>query len=103
MSIDFGCNKFVNTLAATTFGVYLIHEGFFTRGLIWDFIIGVYSKLYHSNLFGLYIFIGSIIVFSVCSFLDYLRLKIIEPLVLRAKDMVYIMIKRRFFNEEQGE
>ena len=73
-------SKFINTAAAGTFGVLLIHAASDTmRKWLWQDICQV-PKLLHSN-FG-YLVIEAllvpIIVFAVCSFIDYWRRKYLE-------------------------
>ena len=73
-------SKFINTAAAGTFGVLLIHAASDTmRKWLWQDICQV-PKLLHSD-FGYLVIEASlvpIIVFAVCSFIDYWRRKYLE-------------------------
>lgn len=71
-------NSVINTIAASTLGVYMIHESAVARSVIWHGLLKV-DKLYMGALFPIYALVCIIIVFSVCSFLDIIRLRFIEP------------------------
>lgn len=76
-------SRFVNAVASTTFGVFLIHsasDGM--RKLLWQDIFNV-SNAYTFSLPTLVIHsvIAMILVFAVCSALDYLRIFMKRPLL----------------------
>ena len=77
-NIDIKSNYLINNISATVFGIYLLHENNFIRNILWNGIFKAYEK-YKSPLLIIYIFVSSLIIFIVCSFIDYLRIKIIEP------------------------
>lgn len=81
MNYEIQNNGIINSIGSTTFGIYLFHESFFCRFLIWDGIIKVYSKLFQTSLFWLYDFISVCCVFLVTSLFEFLRLKFLEPVV----------------------
>ena len=56
----------------------MIHESAVARSVIWHGLLKV-DKLYMGALFPIYALVCIIIVFSVCSFLDIIRLRFIEP------------------------
>lgn len=71
-----GYHKFINTVAATTFGIYLIHDNRLIRTLLW-------IKVFHmENLIGtpiygvIYVLIVVLIVFVSCSLLEFIRKQI---------------------------
>lgn len=73
-------NKFINTVASTTFGIYLIHDNVYTRELIWNKIINVfnlYNTLSLPQLL-LRLVLSSIIIFIICSIIDYIRIYIFK-------------------------
>lgn len=70
-------NKFINNLASTTFGILLIHANSDSmRQWLWKDIfdnIGHYGKSWH-------IIYCVIVVFSICSIIDLIRIRLIEKL-----------------------
>ena len=73
-------NKFINIAAAGTFGVLLIHASSDTmRKWLWQEIIQV-PKLYYKDFAFLIVIsvITPIIIFTICSAIDYMRRKYIE-------------------------
>ena len=77
---NMGCSKVVNILASITFGVYLLHEGLFTRPVLWDVIVGVHSNLYEQHYFPLFAPIVALVVFLGCSLIDLLRMRAFKPI-----------------------
>lgn len=73
-------SRFINTVASTTFGVFLIHTA--TDGMrkwLWQDLVDVphaYSFTF-LTLVG-YSILVMVVVFAVCSMLDYLRIRLIE-------------------------
>jgi hypothetical protein len=76
-------NKFINTIASTTFGILLIHANSDTmRQWLWkDTLdnVGHYGDL-------LYVILSVVGVFVICSVIDFLRIKFIEKLFFRFWD-----------------
>lgn len=81
-------NKFVNNIAKTTFGVYLIHDSVFVRSFIWHGILKVDTVLYKSGLFPVYAMCSIVAVFIICSFVDMIRLKFIETHMINVVDNI---------------
>lgn len=75
-------NELINSLSATTFGILLIHANSdIMKHWLWVDIVKCsdnYSKPFYS-------ICASVVVFSVCSIIEYLRRRFIEPLYLREK------------------
>lgn len=80
VNLDIGVNRFINNVASTTLGIYLIHESTIGRPLIWYNLFKVDTFQYKSTLFPIYSIITVICVFVMCSFIDGLRLRYVEPL-----------------------
>ena len=72
----------INTVAATTFGVYLLHDSHITRQLLWNGILHVSDAQFLSPYFPLLALVDILAVFAVCSAIDYLRLRLVEPKML---------------------
>lgn len=80
--LNIGNNKFINVVASTTFGIYLIHDSGVGRPLIWNKIFHCLDYQYSSNNFPIYAIATIIIVFTSCSIIDYLRQIILEKKVI---------------------
>ena len=78
-------NKFINIVAASTFGVYLLHENFLTRQKLWrDFL---HLDQYIGSAWFILISIGIILsVFVACSVVDILRKYLLEKPLFRIMD-----------------
>lgn len=94
-SLAFKSRK-INILAKTTFGIYLIHEGLFTRWWIWKGLLKVDTVQFQSVLFPLTAPISILGVFVVCSFIDYIRLKIIEPQITKGTQWLAQAASKKF-------
>ena len=88
-SLDIGINRRINSIAATTLGVYLIHDLSIWRKVIWYRILRVDTVLYNSRWFPLISIVVIISVFSICSLIDLIRLTWIEqPMNNRVKKVL---------------
>ncbi len=85
-------NKIINTISATTFGIYLIHDSNIVRPLIWN---GFFHPLvqYQSRLYPFYAMTSILAVFVACSVIELIRLKFIEPPILCFANTKYEQIK----------
>ena len=77
-------SHFINVVAKTTFGVLLIHaHSDAMRTLLWKHLADVPSLLHASTpVLVLHAMIWAPLVFIVCSALDYLRIRYLEPPVM---------------------
>lgn len=78
-------NKYVNIVAGTMLGVYLIHDNLLMRYVIWDYIFPNLDYI-KSNWYVLFYVIKVLAVFIVCSSIDLLRKRYIEPPMARFID-----------------
>ncbi len=71
-------NKFINTVGATTFGVLLIHANSEAmRKWLWrDLLKNI--EMYNSDFLVLHAVLSIILIFAICSVIDYLRISFIE-------------------------
>lgn len=75
-------SKWINTIASATFGVYLLHDHDFTRPLLWNQVF--HNASYQNSLMLIPYSIAVVcLVFIVCTLIDLLRQKLIEPLFLK--------------------
>lgn len=83
-------NKIINAIAATTFGVLLIHtNGDYMRNFLWGRIIDCKGH-YDCDYFWLYAIVSCIFVFVICSFIDYVRMNTVESIFFRFYDSIRI-------------
>lgn len=87
----------INTVAATTFGVYLLHDSNITRQLIWNGILRVSDAQFLSPYFPLFALADILAVFAVCSAIDYLRLRFVEPKMLAWAEQRIARAKEKYF------
>lgn len=75
--IDLGQNRVINTIAATTFGIYLIHDNPIMEQAIWMKWLNMPSLLTPNvgHLLSVIVVVCPLI-FIVCSLIDYIRIKI---------------------------
>jgi len=69
-------NRFINEVSTCTFGVYLIHEHFFMRDLIWDKIFHV-ADFFSSPWLFVYMIGVVCLVFIGCTLIEFIRKKTI--------------------------
>lgn len=74
----------VNAVAGTVFGVYLIHDNPLVRAWLWphfSFAAGLPVPLLVVSAVA-----AALTVFAICSVVDMVRLRLLEPPVMRAVD-----------------
>lgn len=72
---------FVNKIARYTFAVLLIHDHNYLRKYVWHYFVEVESW-YASSYFIIIFMLAIIAIFYVCSVIEYLRMNIIETIIL---------------------
>lgn len=81
--------KFINTVGATTYGILLIHSSSDTmRKWLWGDILKN-NSYYGSSKIYLHAFISVVLVFAVCSLIDFIRIKAIEGPALKLFDKIF--------------
>jgi surface polysaccharide O-acyltransferase-like enzyme len=70
-------NKIINGIAASMFGVYLIHDNYFVRPFIWKNVFQN-SAYYDSPYLIIHALIVTFLVFVACVVVDQIRIKLIE-------------------------
>jgi len=95
-------SKFINFVSATTFGIYLIHDGRFINIVIWEKIFK--NNTYKESDYLIPYSIGvSLIVFIGCSIIETIRIYTIEKLYLKFIDNLSIKIDnlyQKFINSK---
>lgn len=65
-------SEFINLLASTTFGIYLIHDNYLIRSFIWNDLLKV-TQYFNSNLIYIMSILSILLVFFICSLIELLR------------------------------
>ena len=82
-------NKYINILAGTVLGVYLIHDNRLLSNVIWNYIFPNIDWINYYPLF----YLGKVImIFGVCSLVDYLRRVYVESIYSKLIDKYVIRI-----------
>lgn len=94
-------NRFINTVAASTFGVLLIHANSYEmRKWLWQDVFNN-TAVYDTNLIYVHSLICVLIVYIVCTVIDYIRIKLIEknllPIITDKVDRIKVLINKKFF------
>ncbi len=76
-------SPWINTIASTTFGIYLLHDNKLVMHYMWDHVFSTY-QYYDSPLLPLYAVLIVAFVFVIGMCVDYLRLAFIEKPVMKA-------------------
>ena len=72
-------NRFINTVASATFGVYLLHENWLIKRAVWHGIFKLDDWISSPYLLP-YMFFCAIVVFIVCTIIELLRKKLFDRL-----------------------
>lgn len=85
----------INAIGATTFGVLLIHANSDAmRQWLWKETVDCVDNFGNSVIYTLtYAFISCLLIFFICSFIDWLRIKLIELKFNRKIENILILIK----------
>ena len=94
-SIDLGVNKKINYISSLTFGVYLIHDNRYIRGILYDNILNT-QRWFNSNYLIIDFIISVVAIFIVCCLIEYIRSIIFKILKL---DTILIKIVDRINNK----
>ncbi len=89
-------SNFINTAAATTFGIYLIHDSLIARPLIWYRWLRVAETQYFASLYPLRAVVTIVGIYAVCAALDFIRLKFAEPVMMKKADKLLQGLRQRF-------
>lgn len=102
-------NKYINFIASLSFGVYLIHDNFLMRPILWNNIFHVHTLLkLNPVVFVIAAFLITSVIYVVCSLIDMVRLlfiskifngSILNKLFNKAWKLIYPIIIKilRFF------
>ena len=74
-------NKYINYIAGSTFGVYLIHDNLIVRHYLWKTILNTSSYYNSSNLI-LFAIAALVLIYVACTGIDFIRRWTIEKLCI---------------------
>ena len=95
-------SRIINSVAACTFGVLLIHDHNFFRHLFWNEVVKVQIHFY-SDKFILWFLMSVVGIFFVCSVIDYCRQKILEKNIVKQNWFNYLVSKMDEILEEKSQ
>jgi len=84
--------KIINTVASTTFGIYLIHENIFLRDIIWKRIIQG-PKYQDSPLLIINAIMGVLLVFVICTLIEIIQQNVLQNQLMKLIDKINIKRK----------
>lgn len=93
LKLNIGHNKFINNIAGTTFGIYLLHDNKYIRPLLWKKTFKAELYINSSNLILCSITI-IVIVFIGCSIIEWLRIHIFEKRYMKTIDKLSSFVDR---------
>lgn len=100
LNLDIKNSKFINTVAASTFGVLLIHAHSDTmRQWLWSDTLNN-TGMYYSDWVYIHAIVSVLAVFAICTLIDYLRIRTIEKPFLKLWDKKRDSIAQTFYNIE---
>lgn len=94
VNTKFTYNKVINLIASTTFGVYLIHDNEYVRHFLWHTVFNN-AEFQDSITIIPYSIVVSIIVFLLCSIVEFFRIHYIEARFIKIIGLIvnYILSK----------
>lgn len=89
-------NKWINTVAASTFGVYLIHDNPFMRNMIWRELLNG-RMLKESPYLIIYLIIATLLVFTIATLIDQVRKNTIEKISFKIFDKILEKHRKKYY------
>ena len=87
-------NRFINLIASTTFGIYLIHENPYFNKFLWHKIFKMDSFI-DSKILLPYMLFAVVITFVCCAMVDLLRKRFVEKPFLKLVDKISLSVKSK--------
>lgn len=99
-NINIKNNKLINTVAASSYGVLLIHaNGDAMRQWLWnDLLKNV--EMYFSDWLIVHSLVSCVAIYIICTLIDYLRIRFVETPVLKIWDKHFEKVKAKYINIE---
>lgn len=93
-------SKIINMIAASTFGVYLLHDNYLIRSMIWSDIFDV-TSYYDSSTLILSSVIIILIIFLFCTIIDWVRVIFIENPIMNYVNRNWYKLEQYFSKLKQ--
>lgn len=94
-------NKIINIVAKTTFGIYLLHDNYIIRNVLWNLLIT--NEKINAMPVILYSFILIISIFVIGMIIDLIRLLFIENKYMELINKIIDSFKNKHYKNEQIE
>jgi len=78
-------NQFICSLSKYVLGVYLIHDNYYIRALLWTSIFNI-KTIINSKMFFLYFVLIVLLIFIVCILIEWIRFNLIDKLLIKIYD-----------------
>lgn len=88
----------INTIAATTFGIYLLHDNPLVRAYIWPKLF-VNAPLINNSWLFIYAFAEVFLVFTICSIIDYIRSQLLGKTLAKLTSPSIISLEKKLNNK----
>lgn len=88
-------NEGINKAASLMFGVYLIHDNFIIRGVIWEKLLKN-KQFYNTPYLLIHAVFGCVLVFTISACVECIRKHIFEKQCFKIFDKYYIRIEEKF-------
>lgn len=92
-------DKRVNAVAATTFGVYLLHDAPYIRYVIWKELLKI-DTVYMRKYFLFIAVTDIIVIFACCALIDIARVIYIEPQMFQIINEKTGIFRNRYYKKE---
>lgn len=94
-------SKFINTIAASAFGVLLIHANSSTmRQWLWKDVVDCVGH-FDTPYYWLYAIVVVCIIYIVCTTIDFIRIKILEIPILNTVESICYCLRDKFVKTEK--
>ena len=88
-NLDLGSNRFINGLAGTTLGVYILHQVPVLRDFLWNGIF--HAQAHHGS--AAYTLLVIVLTFAGCAAIDTLRTRFIMQPLQRSRAFTVFCVK----------
>lgn len=86
-------NKFINKISTGVFGVYLLHTQILMRNVIWFKIFNITKYVYTAKILIYEVFV-IIVIFVVCTIIDFIRQFTIEKVYMKLVDKLVLKLNK---------
>ena len=87
----------INRIATSVLGIYLIHENFLLRNIIWKSFLPITFNI-NSGFLPIYMIGKVLLVFSICLIVDQLRILLLGKIEENFSNKIYSLIRKKQVN-----